>query len=213
MNATKLFLSAAMTFSVAQMIQAQPTPERKPDVSNKALITKSAPNLGASKSGDPATLRKLADDYYTWRNENYPVRSSDSGLHTWDDRLTDYSPAKVAARAQHVRALLDQVRSMPGAKWPKDDRIDWMLFRSQLEAVDFGNRVMKSDQSDPQTYVGECVSGIFSLLKKEYDTPEKRALSATARLKQMPAMLAQGTSNLKTPVKLRAARDRFRAFD
>ena len=89
-----------------------------------------------------------------------------------------------------------------------------MLFRSQLEAVDFGNRVMKSDQSDPQTYVGECVSGIFSLLKKEYDTPEKRALSATARLKQMPAMLAQGTSNLKTPVKLvRAARDRFRAFD
>ena len=103
MNATKLFLSAAMTFSVAQMIQAQPTPERKPDVSNKALITKSAPNLGASKSGDPATLRKLADDYYTWRNENYPVRSSDSGLHTWDDRLTDYSPAKVAARAQHVR--------------------------------------------------------------------------------------------------------------
>ena len=193
-----------MTLSVAQVIQAQPTPEGKPDVSNKALITKSAPNLGASKSGDPATLRKLADDYYTWRNENYPVRSSDSGLHTWDDRLTDYSPAKVAARAQHVRALLDQVRNMQSAKWSKDDRIDWLLFRSQLEAVDFGNRVMKSDQSDPQTYVGECVSGIFSLLKKEYDTPKKRALSATARLKQMPAMLAQGTSNLKTPVKLYA---------
>ena len=31
----------------------------------------------------------------------------------------------------------------------------------------------------------------FSLLKKEYDTPEKRALAATARLKQMPAMLTQ----------------------
>lgn len=204
MNATKLFLSAAMTLSVTQVIQAQPTPERKPDVSNKALITKATPNLGTSKSGDPAALRKLADDYYAWRNENYPVRSSDSGLHTWDDRLTDYSPAKVAARAQHVRTLLDQVRNMQSAKWSKDDRIDWLLFRSQLEAVDFGNRVMKSDQSDPQTYVGECVSGIFSLLKKEYDTPEKRALSATARLKQMPAMLAQGTSNLKTPVKLYA---------
>ena len=187
MNATKLFLSAAMAFSATQAIQAQPTPERKPDVSNKALITKATPNLGTSKSGDPAALRKLADDYYSWRNENYPVRSSDSGLHTWDDRLTDYSPAKVAARAQHVRTLLDQVRNMQSAKWSKDDRIDWLLFRSQLEAVDFGNRVMKSDQSDPQTYVGECVSGIFSLLKKEKTRPmgnrrSKAMLDFTAKV-------------------------------
>src|SRR5262249_7446230 len=45
---------------------------------------------------------------------------------------------------------------------------------------------------------------IFSLLKKEYDTPRKRALAATARLKQMPAMLKQGLSNLQNPVKLYA---------
>ena len=51
-------------------------------------------------SAATATLHKLADDYYAWRNENYPVRSSESGLHTWDDRLTDYSPAKIAERAQ-----------------------------------------------------------------------------------------------------------------
>jgi uncharacterized protein (DUF885 family) len=203
-NAMKLFLGVAMTFSVAHISQAQPTPEHKPDVSNKALITKETPSMSAQTSTGAAALRKLADDYYTWRNENYPVRSSDSGLHIWDDRLTDYSPTKMVVRAQRVRSLLDQVRSMPGAKWPKDDRIDWLLFRSQLEAVDFGNRVMKSEQSDPQLYVGECVSGIFSLLKKEYDAPEKRALAATARLKQMPAMLAQGTSNLTTPVKLYA---------
>ena len=34
-------------------------------------------------------LRKLADDFYAWRNENFPVYSSDAGLHTWDNRLTD----------------------------------------------------------------------------------------------------------------------------
>jgi recombinational DNA repair ATPase RecF len=57
-------------------------------------------------------LHKLADDYYNWRNENYPVASSEAGLHTWDNRLTDYSAAKIAERAQHVRKLLDQVRAM-----------------------------------------------------------------------------------------------------
>src|SRR5207247_9677685 len=69
---------------------------RNPDVSNTALITKSTPSINdtASKnqSADAAAaaLRKMADDYYVWRNEKYPVRSSDAGLHSWDDRLTDY---------------------------------------------------------------------------------------------------------------------------
>src|SRR5437879_6846671 len=41
-------------------------------------------------------------------------------------------------------------------------------------------------------------------MKKEYDTPRNRARAATARLRQMPALLKQGLSNLKNPVKLYA---------
>ena len=201
---------------------AQSPNRRKPDLSNKALITKSTPGIdrkafkNQSLTAAIATLLKLADDYYAWRNENYPVRSSEAGLHTWDDRLTDYSPAKIAERAQHVRSLLDNVRGMKtdnpeiiGAResfrsWPKDQRIDWILFRAQLENVEFGDRVLKFERTNPQVYTGECTNAIFSLLKKEYDTPRKRALAATARLKQMPALLTQGLSNLQNPVKLYA---------
>ena len=157
---------------------------------------------GPKAAADITALRKLADEFYAWRNESFPVYSSDSGLHTWDNRLTDYSSAKIAERAQHVRKLLDQVRAMPAAKWPKEDRIDWMLFRAQLEGSDFGSRVLQPEKTDPQLYIGECSNGIFSLLKKEYDTPRNRALAATERLKQMPAMLAQGERNLQKPVKL-----------
>jgi uncharacterized protein (DUF885 family) len=149
-------------------------------------------------------LHKMAEDYYAWRNENYPVRSSDAGLHTWDDRLTDYSLAKIEERARHVHSLLEKIRAMKTDNWPKDDRIDWILFRSQLEAVDFGNRVLKFERTNPQTYIGECTNAIFSLLKKEYDTPRNRARVATARLKQMSALLKEGLSNLQNPVKLYA---------
>ena len=162
-----------------------------------------------------AALHKLANDYYNWRNENDPVSSSNAGLHTWDDRLADFSPAKIAERAQHVRALLDKVRAMKIDTWPKEEQIDAILFRSQLENVDFQNRVLKFERTNPQTYIGECVSAIFSLLKKEYDTPRKRALSATARLKAMPPMLKQGLTNLQNPVKLYAklAIDSARSID
>ncbi|MBA3882654.1 MAG: DUF885 domain-containing protein [Chthoniobacterales bacterium] len=184
--------------------QATPRAEVKPDVTNNALLTKATPSTRTIKAGDPTALRKLAQDYYDWRNENYPVASSDSGLHTWDDRLTDFSAAKIAERAKHVRTLLDQVRGMSTSEWSKDDRIDWLLFRSQLEGADFSDRVLRFEQTNPQVYVGECSNAIFSLLKKEYDTPAQRAVAATSRLKLMPAMLAEGEKNLQKPVKLYA---------
>ncbi|HEV7842609.1 MAG TPA: DUF885 domain-containing protein [Pyrinomonadaceae bacterium] len=168
-----------------------------------------------SRDASPAALRTLADEYYRWRNENFPVASSDAGLHTWDNRLTDYTLAAVTSRRQHVRELLAQVNAIETARWKKDDRIDWLLFRAQLEGVDFFNRVMNFEATDPQTYVNECSNGIFSLLKKEYDTPRNRALAATARLKQMPALVLQGEGNLKRPVRLYAqlAIDSARSID
>ena len=206
---SKIFFAAAIGVT-SLAVQAQTTPGR-PSGIDRTLIT----NANQDHVMGAAALHKLANDYYNWRNENDPVSSSNAGLHTWDDRLADFSPAKIAERAQHVRALLDKVRAMKIDTWPKDEQIDAILFRSQLENVDFGNRVLKFERTNPQTYIGECVSAIFSLLKKEYDTPRKRALSATARLKAMPPMLKQGLTNLRNPVKLYAklAIDSARSID
>jgi uncharacterized protein (DUF885 family) len=169
----------------------------------------------AQPNASPSNLRRAAEDYYNWRNQQYPVFSSDAGLHTWDDKLTDYSPAALATRRARVVTLLSQLTSMRTSKWSKDDQIDWLLFRAQLELPVFFDRVIDFEHRDPQVYVNECSNGIFSLLKKEYDTPRNRALSATARLKAMPPLLEQGKRNLTRPVKLYAqlAIDSARSID
>ncbi|HEX8179706.1 MAG TPA: DUF885 domain-containing protein [Pyrinomonadaceae bacterium] len=169
----------------------------------------------SGKASSPAALRRMADDYYHWRDEQYPVSSSDQGLHKWDDRLTDYSATAIAARRRHVAQLVAEVRAMRTDKWAKDDRIDWLLFRAQLEGAEFGDRVLRFEETNPQTYVNECGNAIFSLLKKDYDAPRRRALAATARLKQMPALMTQGERNLARPVKLYAqlAIDAARSID
>ena len=152
----------------------------------------------------PATLHSLARTYYAWRDSTYPVAASDQGLHTWDDRLTSYSLPAVQARRRHVVNLLARVRALPGQRWARDDRIDWLLFRAQLEAVAFFDRVMQNEETNPQVYVGECSNAIFSLLKKEYAPRRTRARAATSRLRAMPALLAQGKRNLARPVQLYA---------
>ena len=180
-----------------------------------ALLILFSTSTFAQKPTTPADLRKLAQDYYKWRDQNYPVASSDAGLHTWDDRLTDYSLSRILDRKLHVQELLAKVRAMPTSNWSRDDRIDWLLFRAQLDSVDFFNRVINFPEADPQLYVNECSNGIFSLLKKEYDTPRVRALAATARLKQMPFMIEQAKANLTKPVRLYAqlAIDSARSID
>jgi uncharacterized protein (DUF885 family) len=147
-------------------------------------------------------LHTIAGDYYAWRQLNFPVSASDQGNHKWDDRLTDYSAAAIAKRRAHVVAVLDQVKAMNVASWPKDEKIDWILVRSQLEGAEFGDRVLKVEETNPQTYVDEASNAIFSLLKKEYDAPRTRALAATARMRAMPKMFEQGKRNLTRPVRL-----------
>lgn len=152
----------------------------------------------------PASLQALARRYYAWRDSSYPVSSSDQGLHTWDDRLTDFTMPAVLARRRHVTGLLTRVGAMRTAAWARDDRVDWMLLRAQLEGVAFFDRVMQNEETNPQVYVGECGNAIFSLLKKDYAGHATRARAALARLRAMPALLAQGRRNLVRPVRLYA---------
>src|SRR5438034_8265890 len=109
-------------------------------VSTSAILIALTNQINAQTPSTPADLRRMAQDYYNWRNENYPVVSSDSGLHTWDNRLTDYSLSAVLSRNLQIKEVLAKVQAMPTANWSKDDRIDWLLFRSQLEGVAFFNR-------------------------------------------------------------------------
>jgi uncharacterized protein (DUF885 family) len=152
----------------------------------------------------PASLQALARSYYAWRDSSNPVSSSDQGLHTWDDRLTDFTMPAVLARRRHVTELLARVGAMRTAAWARDDRIDWLLFRAQLEGMAFFDRVMQNEETNPQVYVGECSNAIFSLLKKDYASHATRARAALARLRAMPALLAQGRRNLVRPVRLYA---------
>nr|MBA2585717.1 hypothetical protein [Chthoniobacterales bacterium] len=123
---TMIYLFLASTcFGLIGTARAQSPSDGKPDVTKKALITTTAPKMSPPSLGnlkrsiDASALHKLVAEFYAWRDEQYPVASSDAGLHTWDNRLTDYAAAKISARAQHIRVLLDQVRAMQTASWPK----------------------------------------------------------------------------------------------
>jgi uncharacterized protein (DUF885 family) len=156
-------------------------------------------------AASPAEFRKLAHEYYQWRDASYPVATSAAGDHRLDTRLTDYSMTEVLRRRQHVSDLLMHVSSLATDGWSKDDRIDVVLFQAELAGADFFGRKLNPESSDPQLYVNECTNSIFTLLQKDYAPRRTRALAATARLEQIPALLRTGRANLTQPLKLYAS--------
>jgi len=161
--------------------------------------------LSLQAAADPAQLRKIAHEYYQWRDAAYPVATSGAGDHRFDARLTDYTMSEVLLRRQHVSDQLRGLDALEANGWSKDDRVDRILFRAQLTGADFFGRQLDPESSDPQLYVNECTNSIFSLLQKEYAPHRVRALAATARLEKIPALLRTGRTNLTQPVKLYAS--------
>jgi len=153
----------------------------------------------------PADLRAIAHDFYEWYDASYPVAASGLGDHRFDAHLTDYRMSEVLRRRQHVAGLLAQVSSLGTNGWNKDDRVDRVLFESQLASLDFFGRRLNPETSDPQLYVNECTNSIFTLLQKDYAPRGTRALAATARLEQVPTLLRTARANLTHPVKLYAS--------
>jgi uncharacterized protein (DUF885 family) len=170
----------------------------------RMLVATGAMLWALNAAADPAELRKLAHEYYQWRDAAYPTATSAQGEHRYDDRLTDFSPAALNARQTHVSELLRTVQGLSTEGWSRDDRVDAILFQAQLEGADFFGRTLNATATDPQTYVNECSAAIFTLLQKDYAPHRTRALAATSRLEQMPAMLRTGRNNLTKPVKLYA---------
>jgi len=150
----------------------------------------------------PPQLHKLATDYYAWRDQTFPVVTSDQGRHTFDDELADYSQAAVASRRAHVQSIVEKVKTIDISVWKKDDAIDAILFRSQVERDDFLSRVLRAEETNPQVYVDEASNAIFSILKKEYAPTDVRARAAMHRFQKIPKLIADGKKNLTEPVRL-----------
>jgi uncharacterized protein (DUF885 family) len=172
---------------------------------NRLLLSAFISLLSLEANAGPDELRALAHQYYEWRDTAYPVATSGAGEHRLDSRLTDYRMSAVLGRRQHVSELLAQVVAINDENWDKDARVDRLLFQAQLAAADFFDRELNPEASDPQLYVNECSNSIFSLLQKDYAPSRTRAIAATARLEQIPALLASARANLTQPLKLYAS--------
>jgi uncharacterized protein (DUF885 family) len=80
-------------------------------------------------------LHGLLDSEWEWRLAQFPERATTSGDHRYDDKLTDRSPAAIAARRAHHRTLLASIRGIDRTQLEGEDRLSWdvLAFNADLD--------------------------------------------------------------------------------
>ena len=156
----------------------------------------------AGSSSYQQRLIALQRSYTFWSFTVNPSAATDAGIHTYDDRLADYSAAAQAAQMRRLRIFRNELAALePAPGTSPHPRVDYLLIRSNIEADWWDRTVLRGLQRNPSLYEGECSNGIFSIVKRQYASDEIRVRAAIARLRACPHVLAEGRANLTQPVR------------
>lgn len=167
-----------------------------------AIVCLAAETAIAAPADYQAKLVDLEQRYTMWSLQENPTSATDAGIHTYDTRLADFSPAVQAAQFVRLRRYRNELAALqPPRGADPHARVDYLLVRANLEGDWWSRVVLRPLQRNPSVYEGECSNGIFSIVKRQYASDEVRLRDAIARLRACPRVLEEGKANLTQPVR------------
>ena len=103
--------------------------------------------LAAPAAATPAEdFSRLLDEHYQWLLRENPTEATALGVHDYDDRIRDLSPAARERRTREARAFLARLEAIPADQLSGQDRVNRAILRrllaEDIEADGFGQRDM-----------------------------------------------------------------------
>ena len=125
-----------------------------------------------------------------------PVSATSIGDHRFDGELDDLSPAGMAKGAAFSRDMLARLDAIDIAALGRENQVDALILRNQLQADIWYTETLQSWAWDPQVYNGVAGGAIYGLMAREFAPMPERLKSATMRMEKLPALYAQMRANL-----------------
>jgi uncharacterized protein (DUF885 family) len=150
-------------------------------------------------------FQKVSDEYFDQVYFHYaPTNGTLVGYHQYDGQLEDYSRRNIDAEIAAFKSFEVRIQNIhPDAAAadfvPRSDReIVLANIRSQLLTLE----TIRPWEQNADNYSSTCANGAFSLMERNFASPDERLRSLVAREKQMPALLADARVNLKNPPRI-----------
>ncbi len=136
-------------------------------------------------------FRLLADRYIDdiyFRNN--PSLATLAGDHQFDSRLEDFSRGGLDAYLGSLRNFRKELEQVKAAELTGDNQLDLVILRNAVDREIYYREKLQWLQKRPDHYTRVLVQAIYPLLITESIPSKERLASLTARLKQVPRVLA-----------------------
>ncbi len=158
-------------------------------------MTDTMPATDRQTSAAPAFDRWL-DAFFTSHFRRNPVNATFTGVHDYDDLLPDTSPAAIAANATEMERLRDELAALPDEHLSEAQRHDRALADGALRLALWEGQSGHFQRGNPSYSTGEAVFSVMALFHRDAEPVGDRARAAEARMRAIPAFLAQGRANV-----------------
>jgi uncharacterized protein (DUF885 family) len=148
----------------------------------------------AASNPDDTRFARLADEYLAgylaWR----PQTGTALGLHEYDGKVTDYSPASLAAELARLKSFDQRLGQLRTRRLSSQALYDYRILRGAIQREIFGFEQMQIYSQNPMTYASVLDVNIY--IKRNFAPLEDRARSVIAILNQAPKIMAAARTNL-----------------
>ena len=159
------------------------------------------PSSVATPSGGTAfnaVAHEYLEDYY----RRQPTQATYLGIHTYDDRLEDYSRQAVTDAIASARQFRDRVAAVDPQTLSAANQLDREQLLHAIDSRLLTLEIVRPWAKDPDSYSSGLTNTAYIMIKRNFAPAEQRLRELIAREKAMPAALAQARKNIDNPPKV-----------
>lgn len=157
-------------------------------------------SLAANANPQDDEFEKIAKDYLEGFLSSHPEYATELGEHRFDGQVTDYSHSnrdRLLARAKQVRDSLKNLEDFSQLTGP--NQVDVRILRDNIENEIFELEELREPDWNPLVYNNSLANGLYLLVARDFDSPEKRIPNLRKRLEAIPHVIQQAKENLQRP--------------
>ncbi|MGC4029200.1 MAG: DUF885 domain-containing protein [Steroidobacteraceae bacterium] len=168
------------------------------------LLAALLPTFALAQSGSSdAAFHALADEFIdTFVSPASPTWATQNGIHTFDDKLEDYSRAAIKRHTATLKQYEARFSAIAAAKLSAPAAIDRELLLNWIRSGILSNETIRGWEKNPDSYTSGITGTAFAMISKQFAPPADRLRNLIAREKLMPQALEDARANLRNPPKI-----------
>lgn len=147
-------------------------------------------------------FQKLAAAYIDAELSANPEEATELGDHRFDDAVTDYSHSNREQLLSRQRQFQIEANSIDPTKLSQVNNVDLRILKDEIDKQIFEMEELKDEDWNPLVYMQSLANGLYLLVARDFDTPQKRIPNLRQRMLAIPHVIDQARENLQHPPKI-----------